>query len=317
MPRVYVSRPLPDPCMERLRAVADITLPEGGLPRSEPQLLAELPGHDVAVIQLTEPVTAAVLQAASPTLRLIAQVAVGLDNIDLEAARRLNLPVSHTPGVLTDATADLAMALVLAAARRLVEADRFVRAGRWTHWSLDLYTGLELRGATLGVVGLGRIGAAVARRARAFGMRIAYTQRSTSPLEAELEATRLSLDALLATSDVVTLHTPLTPETHHLLDRARLFAMKPGAVLVNTSRGPVVDEAALVEALEVGPLRAAGLDVFEQEPQVHAGLLDRDDVVLLPHLGSATDATRLRMATLATDSAVAALTGAPIPNLAQ
>lgn len=319
MKRVLVTRPLPDVCLQRLAEVADVTLLPGDLPRDEAELLRALPGHDVAVVQLTEPITDAVLAAAAPRLRLIAQVAVGLDNVDLDAAARRGVAVSHTPGVLTDATADLAMALLLAASRRVVEGDRYVREGRWTHWSLHLLTGLELRGAVLGVVGLGRIGAAVARRARAFGMAIQYTgrRRAGPSLEAELEARFLPLDALLATSDAVSLHVPLTPATHHLLGADQLGSMKVGSVLVNTARGSVVDEVALVAALRDGPLRAAGLDVFEDEPRVHPGLLAAPNAVLLPHLGSATDATRLAMATLATDSAVAALTGAPVPNRAQ
>ncbi len=319
MKRVLVSRPLPAPCLDRLRAEAEVTLLPGEAPRGEQELLESLPGHDVALIQLTEPITERVLEAAAPRLELVAQVAVGLDNIDLHAARRLGVAVSHTPGVLTDATADLCFALLLAAARRVVEGDRYVRAGRWTRWSLDLLCGLELRDATLGIVGLGRIGTAVARRALPFGMRVQYCQRHAAPpeLERELGATRCDLETLLATSDVVSLHLPLGPQTHGLLDRDRLFAMKPGAILINTARGALVDEAALVDALAEGPLRAAGLDVFEAEPAVHPGLLGRDDVVLLPHLGSATEATRLRMATMATDSALAALRGQPVPHRAQ
>jgi glyoxylate reductase len=317
MKRVYVSRTLPAACMERLRAEAEVTLPSPEGPRSEAELLEVLPGHDVAVVQLTEPITAAVLDRASPTLRLVAQVAVGLDNVDLGAARRFGVAVSHTPGVLTDATADFAFALILASARRVVEGDRYVRSGAWTHWSLDLLTGLELRGATLGIIGLGRIGAAVARRALPFGLRVVYTQRNrATELEEEFGAHRLPLDELLATSDIVSVHAPLTDATRHLLDRRRLGLLKPGAILVNTARGPIVDEAALVDALEAGRLRGAALDVFEGEPAVHAGLLGREDVVLAPHLGSATEATRLRMATMATDSALAALRGESVPHLA-
>ena len=201
---------------------------------------------------------------------------------------------------------------------RVPEAERTVREGRWSTWSLGMLTGLELREATLGIVGLGRIGAAVARRARAFGMHVVYAGRraATASLEAELQARHLPLDELLATSDVVSLHAPLTEETHHLLSRERLFAMKPGALLVNTARGALVDEASLADALENGPLRFAALDVFANEPRVHPTLLQRDDVLLLPHIGSATQATRYRMASLAVDAVLDAAAGRPLAHRA-
>ncbi len=251
-------------------------------------------------------------------MRMVAQVAVGLDNIDRPALTEHGILLSHTPGVLTEATADLAMSLLLASCRRIVEGDRFVREGRWTHWSLDLMTGVELQGATLGIVGLGRIGRATARRARAFGMRIAYSgpRRADPSTETALQAQHMKLDELLASADVVSIHAPLTEETRHLLHRERLLSMKKGAVLINTARGPLVEEAALAEALDSGPLRAAGLDVFEEEPRVHPSLLGRRDVVLLPHIGSATEATRLRMATMATESVLAWARGEAIPHLA-
>ncbi len=311
--RVYVSRPLPDDCLADLRAVAHVSLPVGGAPRSEAQLLAELPSHDAAIVQLTEPITAAVLTAA-PRLRVLAQVAVGVDNIDVATARELGIVLTHTPGVLTDATADLTFGLMLAACRRLIEADAFVRAEAWTHWSLDLMTGMELRGATLGIVGPGRIGTAVAQRALPFGMKLAYSGRGPAPTLDSLGARQLPLEQLLGEADVLTLHLPLNAETRHILDRDRLFAMKPGAVLVNTSRGSLIDEAALVDALATGPIRAAGLDVFEEEPNVHPGLRHRRDVVLAPHIGSATEATRHRMARMATDSVLAFLRGEDPPH---
>ena len=304
--RVYLSRPIPDDLVARLEAVADVTRPDRDRPPTHAELLAELPGHDAAVVQLTEPVRGDVLAAAAsaaPPLRLLAQIAVGLDNVDLEAAAAHDVAVTHTPGVLTDATADLTMALMLAACRRVVEADRFVRAGRWGVWSLDLMTGMELRGATLGILGKGRIGSAVARRAEAFGMRVQHTSRRSG----------LPLQELLATSDVLSIHAPLTPGTWHLVDRRALFAMKPGSVLVNTSRGGLVDGEAIAGALDDGPLRAVGLDVFEDEPRVPATLLDRDDVVLLPHIGSATVRTRHRMAEMAVEALAA---GRPLPHVA-
>jgi glyoxylate reductase len=307
MKRLYVSRPIPLDLLERLRAVLDVTSPEHGEPPTEAQLLAELPGHDAALVQLTEPVTTAVLEAgARRGLSLVAQVAVGLDNIDLSAARRVGVAVTHTPGVLTDATADLAMALMLATCRRIPEAERYVRQGRWGHWSLDLMCGLELRGATLGILGFGRIGRAVAQRAEAFGMRVQWTDAHAG----------VPLAELLATSDVLSLHAPLRSATRWIIDREALFAMKPGAILINTARGALVEEQAIVPALEEGPLRAVGLDVYEDEPRLHPALLGRDDVILLPHIGSATTKTRHRMAELATESVRAWLDGAPIPNRA-
>ncbi len=304
--RIYVSRGLPADLMTRLRAAGNVTCPDRAAPPTEADLLNELPGHDAAVVQLTDPMSAAVLEAAAPTLRLAAQIAVGLDNIDELAAARHGVAVTHTPGVLTDATADLTMALMLAACRRVVEADRFVRAGRWDVWSLDLMTGMELRGATLGILGRGRIGRAVAHRAEAFGMRIQHTSRTSG----------IPLQELIRTSDVLSIHAPLTTGTWHLIDQRALMAMKPGSVLINTARGPLVDELYIAEALETGPLRAVGLDVFEEEPRVHPSLLNRGDVVLLPHIGSATDRTRHRMASMAVEAVEALAAGEPLPHRA-
>lgn len=304
--RIYLSRPIPDDLATRLRALGRVTEPDRARPPTETELLDELPGHDAAVVQLTEPLTEGVLVAARPQLRLLAQIAVGLDNIDLDSAQRLGLPVCHTPGVLTEATADLTMALMLAACRRVVEADRFVRDGRWGVWSLDLMTGMELNGATLGIVGLGRIGRAVARRAEAFGMRVQHSSRTGG----------LPLPDLLRTSDVVSVHCPLTAATFHLLDDRALLSMKEGSVLINTARGAIVEEEAIANALDHGPLRAAGLDVFEEEPRVHPSLLGRDDVVLLPHIGSATVQTRHRMASMAVEAVEALAAGAPLPHRA-
>ena len=307
MKRLYVSRPIPEDLLTRLRGVLHVTLPDRDRPPTEAELLAELPGHDAAIVQLTEPLTARVIEAAAGRgLSLIAQVAVGLDNVDLRVARQLGVPVTHTPGVLTDATADLAMALLLATCRRVPEADRFVQQGRWGVCSLDLMCGLELRGATLGILGYGRIGRAVGKRAEAFGMRVQWTDVDGG----------LPLPELLSTSDVLSLHAPLTPDTRRIIDRDALFALKPGAVLINTARGALIQEDAIADALDHGPLRAVGLDVFEDEPRVHPSLLGRDDVVLLPHIGSATTRTRHRMAELATESVLAWLAGEPLPDRA-
>lgn len=242
-------------------------------------------------------------------LRVIATASVGYDHIDVSAARERNVTVTHTPGVLTDATAELTFALMLAAARRVVEADRFVRSGAWRGFRFDLLLGLELAGSTLGVVGAGRIGTAVIERARAFGMRIFYTNRNPRPALDAGGAERVSLDALLCKSDVVSLHVPLSTETHHLIGTRELALLKPGAILVNTARGPIVDEAALVEGLRAGRPAAAGLDVFEHEPLLSPGLIELENVVLLPHLGSATARTRRRMAASAVTDLLAVLEG--------
>jgi glyoxylate reductase len=231
----------------------------------------------------------------------------------VDACRRRGVVVTNTPGVLTDATADIAMALILMSTRRLGEAERWVRSGRPWQWGMDWFLGAGVQGARLGIVGLGQIGAATARRAKAHGMRIAYTNRrpAAPAVVAELDAERLDLDELFATSDVVSLHCPATPETHHLVDAARLATMRPTAFLVNTARGTVVDEAALVAALEAGTIAGAGLDVYEDEPAVHPGLAALENVVLLPHVGSATVATRTAMALLAARNALAVLAGRP------
>ena len=267
------------------------------------------------VCQLTDPITAAAL-ADAPHLRVVSQVAVGYDNVDVAAATARRIVVTNTPGVLTESTADLTWALLLATARRLGEAERFLRGGRWQRWDVDLLAGIDVHGKTLGIVGMGRIGQAVARRAQGFAMRVLYS--APRPLAgdaaAALRAQHVPLRLLLAQSDFVSVHAPYRPDTHHLIGADELAAMKRGAFLLNTSRGPIVDEAALVAALEEGLLGGAGLDVFEREPQVHAGLLARDDVVLLPHIGSATIATRTRMCTLAAENCAAVLRGERPPN---
>ena len=250
---------------------------------------------------VSDPVDGALLDAL-PEVKHVAQVAVGYDNVDVEACRSRGVLVTHTPGVLTDATADLAMTLILSVARRVREGEQLLRDGRFHGWSPTMLLGMELSGRTLGVFGFGRIGRAVARRARAFGMEVVYCSRSEVPGE---DARRVSFEALLAESDVISLHAPLTDETRHAFDSAALAAMKPGSILVNTARGPLIDERALAAALEDGPLFGAGLDVYEHEPAVHVSLLDRDDVVLLPHLGSATEAARRRMAETALRDALA------------
>ena len=267
---------------------------------------------------MTDRLTSEILSAIPRRAGIVANFGAGVNHIDLEAARRAGIVVTNTPGVLTDATADLTIALLLAVARRTGEGERLVRSGAWTGWGPTQMLGRSVTGMTLGIVGMGRIGRAVARRAtRGFGMRALYHQRR--PVEAaelagvDVERAR-DLDDLLARSDAVTLHTPATPETRHLIDAARLARMRPGAFLINTSRGEVVDEAALAGALASGTIAGAGLDVYEHEPQVPAALLGLENVVLLPHFGSATVETRIAMGQLAVDNLEAFLRGDPPPN---
>ena len=264
---------------------------------------------------ITDRIDAEVLDHA-PALRVIANFGVGFEHIDLAAATQRGLPVTNTPGVLTEATADLAFALILATARRLVEGDKRVREGKFTYWAPLLFLGREVSGQTLGLIGAGRIGQAVAKRARGFGMRVLYYNRTPlSPAaEQELHVSLAPLEDLLREADFVTLHVPLTPQTRHLIGRRELELMKPTAHLINTARGPVVDEAALVEALRRGEIGGAGLDVYEREPQLSPGLTELDNVVLLPHVGSATIETRTRMGLMAAANLLAGLRGERPPN---
>ncbi|TYP90755.1 2-hydroxyacid dehydrogenase [Blastococcus xanthinilyticus] len=315
MSHVYLSRQLTPPATAAAR---DLGLPlvmhdDPDTPPSRERLLRDVAGAAALITLLTDRVDAELLDAAGPGLRIVANCAVGFDNVDLAAASARGVVVTNTPGVLDEATADLAFALVLATARRLVEADRFVRGGREWIWGPQSFVGLDVSGgATLGIVGLGRIGMAVARRAAAFGMRILATgSRATGEEARRYGVAAADLPRLLAESDVVSLHCPLTPDTHHLIGAAELAAMKPTAILVNTARGPVVDEAALVTALETGVIAAAGLDVYEDEPRLHPGLRALDNTVLLPHIGSAGRATRDAMGLLAVDNVRAVLAGEP------
>ena len=254
---------------------------------------------------------------AAPQLKIIANCAVGYDNIDIDHARKKGILVTNTPGVLTETTADLTWALILSVARRIPQADVFTRAKMYSGWELDLYLGREVTGKCLGIIGMGRIGKAVASRARAFSMKVVYNDPHRLPKEEEMryQSSWLSLEDLLCTSDIVTLHTSLTPETTHLISADRLRLMKKEAILVNVSRGPVVNELALAEALEQRIIWAAGLDVYEREPEIEERLLSLDNVVLLPHIGSATFETRIRMATMAAKNLVQGLSGKRPDNL--
>ena len=310
-PRIAVTGRIPTPGLEELRLIGDVWEWEHDAPPDPPTVYAAVNGVDAAVTLLTTKVDNTFLDAAGPQLKVVANVAVGYNNIDVAACAARNVIVTNTPGVLTDATADLAMALILMATRRLAEGERVIRSQTSWQWGMFYLLGTSLQGRRLGIIGMGDIGTAVARRARAFGMEIAYANRRRVPpeLEAELGATFMATDDLLATSDVVTLHCPYSPDTHHLMNSATLARMRPTAFLVNTSRGPVVDEAALVKALEHGVIAGAGLDVFEHEPDVNPGLLRCENAVLVPHLGSATVETRTAMAVLAARNAVAVLSG--------
>jgi len=315
-PRVVVTRPIPAAALELLAEHAELWVSPEDRPLGVAELHEAVRGADAVVTLLHDRVDDAFLDAAGAALRVVANVAVGVDNVDVEACRARGVIATNTPGVLTDATADLALALILMVTRRLGEGERLLRRGERWSWSMTFHLGGGLGGKTLGVVGLGQIGTATARRCRALGMEVVYTGRRRAPadVERELEARFLSLEELLAASDVVSLHCPLTPETRHLVDGAALRSMKPSAFLVNTTRGPVVDEGALVEALRAGVIAGAGLDVFEHEPDVHPGLLELENVVLLPHLGSATVETREAMAVLAARNVVAVLAGEAPPT---
>jgi glyoxylate reductase len=282
-------------------------------PRAE--VLRRLAGKDALIALLTERVDDELLNAA-PSLRIVANVAVGYDNIDLAACTRRKVAVSNTPGVLDETTADLAWTLILAVARRLIEADTVARSGQWRGWNLDQFCGTDVWGKTLGIVGFGRIGQAVARRSRGFNMRVIYHSRHRAPaaVEKELNAEPLPLDQVLAQADFLSLHVPLTPETRGLIGPQQLAQMKPSAFLINTSRGPVVQEAALAEALAAGTIAGAALDVYEHEPLIHDGLR-RPNVVLAPHLGSGTVETRSKMALMAAENLIAFFEGRRPPNI--
>ncbi len=314
--RILVTKRVFPEAVELLRRDFDVDYNDTDRVLPAEELLQRARGAAAVVSQLTDRLGADVI-AQLDGVRVIANVAVGYDNIDVAAATARGIAVTNTPGVLTETTADFAFALLMAAARRIPEAHAFVHSGQWRTWIIDLLAGQDVHGATLGIFGLGRIGAALARRGRGFGMRILYCDDQPAPaeLERELEARRVSKEELLRESDFVSLHVPLTPATRHLIGAAELALMKPTAILVNTARGPVVDENALVEALEKRTIWAAGLDVFEQEPRVHPKLLELPNVVLAPHIASSSFATRRRMSVMAAENASAALSGRRPPNL--
>ncbi|RSM63372.1 D-glycerate dehydrogenase [Amycolatopsis sp. WAC 01376] len=308
---IAVTRWIPDEALKVLAEAGEVKLSRADRPLTADELREFVRGASAIVGMLHDRIDGEVADAAGPDLRVVANVAVGYDNIDVPALAGRGITVTNTPGVLTDATADLAFGLILAATRRLGEGERLIRSR--TPWSFHLgfLLGSSLQDKTLGIVGLGQIGQAVARRALGFGMRIVYSGRSRAAEDVEktLGAKYVPFGELLESSDVVSLHCPLTPETRHLIDAAALRSMKPGAYLINTTRGPVVHEAALADALEAGQIAGAGLDVFEAEPEVEPRLLDRENVVLTPHLGSATVETRTAMAVLAAENVASVLAG--------
>jgi glyoxylate reductase len=315
-PKVYVTRKVPEQALEILRSVATVSVwDREDVPPPRQVILRELAQADGVFSLLTDRIDAEVM-AAAPRLKVISNFAVGFDNVDIPAATKRGIVVTHTPDVLTETVADFTICLMLAAARRLVEADRYTRDGKWKTWEPLLLAGQDIHHATLGLIGLGRIGAAVARRAQGFGMRVLYYDVvRREDLESSLSITYRSLDDVLRDSDVISVHVPLSEQTRHLIGRAQFALMKNTAVFVNTSRGPVVDQRALAEALTSRRIFAAGIDVFEQEPvSSDDPLLKLDNVIVVPHIASASIPTRIRMATLAAENLVAVLQGKRPPN---
>jgi len=316
-PRIYITRPLPEAAMRILEGHVEFRMwDREGEPVKRDTLLREIVDVDGIICLITEKMDAEVIEHAH-RCRVIAQVAVGYDNIDVAAATRRGILVTNTPGVLTETTADMGWAILMATARRVVGGDKFTRSGRWKTWELMGFTGQDVHGATLGIVGLGRIGASIARRAKGFGMSILYyNRRRNEALEGELGARHLPLDDLLRQSDFVMISCALTQETRHLIGERELGLMKPSAILVNIARGPIVDQRALYRALVDHKIWAAGLDVFEVEPvPMDEPLLKLDNVVIPPHLGSASTATRTKMATMAAENCQAGVTGKVPPNV--
>jgi len=313
MPKsIFISNVLPETALRLIPSEISVEFNDSDQPLPKAELIRRLKGKDGLICHIISAVDEEVF-AAAPGLKVVSNVAVGFNNIDVAAARRRGVVVTNTPDVLTETTADFAWALLMAAARRVVEADQFARSGQWTRWQWDLLWGNDVHGKTLGIIGFGRIGRAVARRALGFGMRVLYHDavRADAGAERELNATYAEPDTLLRESDFVSLHTLYIPETRHLINERNLRLMKRTAILVNAARGPIVDEAALVKALTEGWIAGAGLDVFEDEPKIHPGLLPLKNVTLAPHIASASLDTRLAMATLAVRNCLAVLDGKP------
>jgi glyoxylate reductase len=309
---VFIANSLPEEAVSLIPKDFSLDYNSHDAPLSKPELISRFKGKDGVICHITSTVDDEVL-ASAPTLKVVANVAVGYNNIDVAAAKRRGVIVTNTPDVLTETTADFAWTLLMATARRVVEADRYARSGQWKAWKWDLLWGADVHGKTLGIVGFGRIGRAVAKRAGGFSMRVLYHDavRADAPVERELSATATDLDTLLSQADFVTLHANLTPDTRHLIGERTLRLMRKSAILVNAARGPIVDEAALARALREGWIAGAGLDVFEEEPKIHPDLIPLQNVVLAPHIASASRETRVAMATLAVRNCVAVLQGKP------
>ena len=320
-PKILVTQRVPDAAYPLLEEIGEVEANmQEGVIWSYEELLRRGPNHDYIYSLLTDNIDARFLEACaagSPRLKMVANMAVGFNNIDVEAATRLGIAVSNTPGVLSDTTADLAFALLMATARRIPEAERYLRAGKYTGWGPLLFCGAEVHHATLGLVGAGRIGKIVAKRASGFDMKVIYydVYRMSPEDEATYNMTYLPMDDVLKQADFVSVHTPYMPSTHHLIGERELSLMKPTAILINTARGPIVDEKALVSALQGGIIAGAGLDVFENEPAVEPELMTMENVVILPHIASASLKTRTLMATMASDNIVAHFHGERPPNI--
>ena len=314
-PKIFVTRIIPDKGLDMVRNFCDVDLWGDELPPSRGELMRRVQGVDGILSLLTDRIDGEVMDAAGEGLKVISNHAVGFDNVDVDAATARRIPVGNTPDVLTDATADFAFTLMMSAGRRVLEADRFVRQGKWKTWSPLLLLGAELHGATLGLAGFGRIGRAVAKRAMGFDMRVIYYDPNEPKPEPGIQASRVDFETLLAESDFLSLHTPLTADTRHLIDSAALSKMKPTAVLVNTSRGPVVDTDALYDALKEKRIFAAGLDVTEPEPlPADHPLLTLENVTVMPHIASASTRARDQMSWMAAQNLIAGLKGERLPN---
>lgn len=314
-PTIYVTRELPKPGLDRVAEVFDMEVNPEDRVLTKKEIIENIQGKDAMLCLLTDTIDAEVMDS-NKNLKLISNYAVGYNNIDVEAATERGIPVCNTPGVLTDTTADLAWALLFAAARRVVEGDKFTRAGKYDGWAPMLLLGRDITGKTLGVIGTGRVGTAVAKRSVAFRMKLLYNDVvQNEELEEEIGAKRVELDELLKEADFISIHVALMESTTHLIGERELALMKDTAILINNSRGPVIDEKALLEALKSGEIAYAGLDVFEEEPELVPGLAELDNVVLLPHLGSASIETRTKMALLAAENAIAAIQGERPPHI--
>lgn len=314
--KVYITRRIPEPGIEMIRKEHDVEVNPYDRVLTREELLQAVKGRDGILCLLTDKIDAEVFDAAGPQLKVVSNYAVGYDNIDVDEATKRGIVVTNTPGVLTETTADLAWALIMSVARRIVEADKFTRAGKYDGWAPMLFLGQDIYGKTLGIIGMGRIGQAVARRAKGFNMKVLYNdiRRIPEELEKELNATFASMDEVIENSDFISLHTYLSPETYHLINEEKLKRMKKTAYLINTSRGPVIDEATLVKALKEGWIAGAGLDVYEFEPKLVPGLAECENAVLLPHIASASVETRTKMATMAAENLIAVLAGRMPPN---